>query len=35
LVGVIVLELENDPSWKIIKKDNTRNGYLIAEKLEK
>jgi hypothetical protein len=32
---LIVLELENDPSWKIIKKDNTRNGYLIAEKLEK
>jgi hypothetical protein len=32
---LIVLELENDPSWKIIKRDNTRNGYLIAEKLEK
>jgi hypothetical protein len=30
---LIVTELESDPSWKIIKKENTRNGFLIAEKL--
>jgi len=30
---LIVKELESDPSWRIIQKDNTRNGFLIAEKL--
>ena len=30
---LIVKELESDPSWKIIQRNNTRNGYLIAEKL--
>ena len=30
---LIVKEIEQDPSWKIIKKENVRNGYLIAEKL--
>lgn len=29
---LIVQEIESDPSWTIIKKDNVRNGYLIAEK---
>ena len=29
----IVEELYSDPSWKILKRSNTRNGYLIAEKL--
>lgn len=31
---LIVKEIENDPSWKIIKKDNIRNGFLIAEKVK-
>jgi hypothetical protein len=30
---LIVKEIEQDPSWKIIKKENVRNGYLIAEKI--
>jgi hypothetical protein len=30
---LIVSELYSDPSWKIIKQENVRNGYLIAEKL--
>ena len=30
---LIVKEIESDPSWKIIKKENLRNGFLIAEKL--
>jgi len=29
---LIVKEIESDPSWKIIKKENIRNGFLIAEK---
>ena len=30
---LIVNEIEHDPSWKIIKRENIkRNGYLIAEK---
>jgi hypothetical protein len=29
---LIVQEIESDPSWKIIKKENVRNGYLICEK---
>jgi len=29
---LIVNEIESDPSWKIIKKEMTRNGFLIAEK---
>ena len=28
---LIVNEIENDSSWKIVKKNNTRNGFLIAE----
>ena len=30
---LIVKEIESDPSWKIIKKGNMRNGFLIAEKI--
>jgi len=30
---LIVQEIENDPTWKIIKKENNRNGFLIAEKV--
>lgn len=30
---LIVEEIKSDKSWKIIKSDNARNGYLIAEKL--
>ena len=30
---LIVSEIVADPSWKIIKKQNVRNGYLIAEKM--
>jgi hypothetical protein len=30
---LIVEEIKNDKSWKIIKEENTRNGYLIAEKI--
>ena len=30
---LIVKEIENDKSWRIIKKENVRNGYLIAEKI--
>lgn len=30
---LIVNEIKSDKSWKIIKSDNIRNGYLIAEKL--
>ena len=30
---LIVKEIESDSSWKIIQRNNTRNGYLIAEKL--
>lgn len=30
---LIVEEIKSDKSWKIIKSDNLRNGYLIAEKL--
>ena len=30
---LIVSEILADPSWKIIKKQNIRNGYLIAEKM--
>jgi len=29
---LIVQEIESDPTWKIIKKENVRNGYLIAER---
>ena len=29
---LIVNELISDKSWKIVKRDNVRNGYLIAEK---
>lgn len=28
----IVQELLSDPSWKIVKQDNIRNGYVIAER---
>lgn len=28
---LIVSEIENDPSWKVVKKNNVRNGFLIAE----
>lgn len=31
---LIVQELMSDPSWKIIKKVDIRNGYLIAEKVK-
>ena len=30
---LIVKEIKSDKSWKIIKYDNVRNGYLIAKKL--
>jgi hypothetical protein len=30
---LIVKEIESDSSWKIIKRENTRNGFLIAEKI--
>ena len=30
---LIVQEITNDKSWKIIKRENIRNGYLIAHKL--
>ena len=30
---LIVREIESDPTWKIIKKENVRNGYLIAERV--
>jgi hypothetical protein len=30
---LIVKELASDPTWKIIKRGNLRNGYLIAEKI--
>lgn len=30
---LIYKELISDPSWKILKKNNLRNGYLIAEKI--
>lgn len=30
---LIVKEIEADPSWKIIKKENIRNGFLIVEKI--
>ena len=30
---LIVKEIESDKSWKIIKRENTRNGFLIAERL--
>ena len=30
---LIVKEIKSDKSWKIIKSDNIRNGYLIAEKV--
>jgi len=30
---LIVKEIESDSSWNIIKKENVRNGFLIAEKL--
>lgn len=30
---LIVEEIKSDKSWKIIKCDNIRNGYLIVEKL--
>ena len=30
---LIVKEIKSDKSWKIIKCENVRNGYLIAEKL--
>lgn len=30
---LIVNEIESDPNWKIIHKENTRNGFLIAENL--
>jgi hypothetical protein len=30
---LIVKEIESDPSWKIIKKESIRNGFLIAEKI--
>ena len=31
---LIVKEIESDSSWKIVKKENTRNGFLIAEKID-
>ena len=30
---LIVKEILADPSWKILKRDNVRNGYLIAERI--
>ena len=30
---LIVAEVESDPSWKIVRKENVRGGYLIAEKV--
>lgn len=30
---LIVQEIESDKSWKIVKKENIRNGFLIAEKI--
>jgi hypothetical protein len=30
---LLVKEIESDPTWKIIKRENTRNGFLIAEKI--
>jgi hypothetical protein len=30
---LIVNEIESDSSWRIIKKENVRNGFLIAEKI--
>jgi hypothetical protein len=30
---LIVKEIKNDKSWKIIKEEHTRNGYLIAERI--
>ena len=30
---LIVEEICSDPTWKIIKRMNLRNGYLIAEKI--
>lgn len=30
---LIVKEIESDASWNIVKKENTRNGFLIAEKI--
>ena len=30
---LIVKEIQSDQSWKIIKSSNTRNGFLIAEKI--
>ena len=29
----IVREIESDPSWRIVKRVNVRNGYLIAERI--
>jgi hypothetical protein len=30
---LIVKEIESDKSWKIVKRENIRNGFLIAEKI--
>ena len=30
---LIVQEIMNDPTWKIVKRVNLRNGYMIAEKI--
>ena len=30
---LIVKEIETDPSWKIIRKEHVRNGFLIAERV--
>jgi len=32
---LIVKEITTDPSWRILKKRNVRNGYLIAEKIKR
>jgi hypothetical protein len=32
---LIVKEIMSDPSWRILKKRNVRNGYLIAEKIKR
>jgi hypothetical protein len=30
---LIVKEIESDPTWKIITREHTRNGFLIAKKI--
>jgi hypothetical protein len=31
---LIVREIESDPSWRILKRGDTRNGFLIAERID-